>query len=62
LFFADFGVSGQLSDTMAKRKTVIGTIFSFHLQTVAKICLLYVTDDKELPFGTLIFLAFALSH
>ena len=24
---ADFGVSGQLSDTMAKRQTVIGTVF-----------------------------------
>lgn len=24
---ADFGVSGQLSDTMAKRQTVIGTPF-----------------------------------
>jgi serine/threonine protein kinase len=31
---ADFGVSGQLSDTMAKRKTVIGTPFWYACSTL----------------------------
>lgn len=32
---ADFGVSGQISDTMAKRHTVIGTVCSSPLPTIA---------------------------